>query len=313
MFSELAKGIFLMFASTFFFALMNAIVKYLTSLGYSSMENIFFRAFFMVLAMWLLFCSIPAVNRLGNFNFKRPNLYSKKKGGVRKILLRSFFGAISMSLAFYNFATIPLGISTAFLQSMPIFMVIFTFFTKERPNLFSIFATLIGFTGVLLVANPNTSQIPIINAVAGIVGAMSAAFAFMTLRSLKEYYQSGAVVLWYGISMSVVGILGMLLPIEKMGGFIMPNFFDLLLFVMAGVIGTIGQWLMTKSYMFAPASVIAPISYMRIVWSLFLGFYLGDAFPNLLTLSGISLIIFSGILIALPSCISEWRRIKNKN
>ncbi len=306
----ITKGIGLMLISTIFFALMNALVKYLSALGYSSMENIFFRAFFMVLFLWWLFSAAPTINRFFPYlKIQKPKIRSKKRGGFIKILIRSFFGAVSMSLAFYNFATIPLGVATAFLQSMPIFMVIFTFFTREKPSTFVIIATFIGFVGVLLIANPQISNISPINAFAGIIGAISACFAFMTLRSLKEYYESGAVVLWYGICMSIAGALGMLIPIEKMGGFVMPNVYAICIFLLCGLMGAAGQWCMTSSYMFAPAGIVAPISYMRIVWSLFLGFMLGDLFPSWITLAGIGLIIASGILIALPVFIKEYRKI----
>ena len=62
--------------------------------------------------------------------------------------------------------------------------------------------------------------------------------------------------------------------------------------------GAIGQWFMTKSYMFAPPGIVSPIGYMRIVWSIFFGVMLGDAFPNLLPSLGIALILFSGMLVS---------------
>lgn len=306
---SLLRGILLMLGSTVFFALMNALVKYLASLGYSSMENIFFRALLMVFTMWACFLCIPPLNKCyPSLNLKIPKITSRKRGGFAKILTRSFFGAIAMSLAFYNFATIPLGVATTFLQSMPIFMVIFTLFTKNKPNFFIIAATLIGFMGVVLIANPQTSNIPLINILAGIIGAMSAALSFMTIQALRQYYESGAVVLWYGVAMSFVGAFGMLLPIEKMGGFTLPDTLGWTLFILTGLSGTIGQWLMTKSYMYAPVGIVAPITYMRIVWSVFLGMCLGDSFPNGFTLTGMGLIIFSGLLIALPILVKE---IKN--
>lgn len=58
----IAKGIALMLLSTIFFAIMNAIVKYLNLMGYSSMENVFFRAFFMVLSVWSLVAFVPVMS-----------------------------------------------------------------------------------------------------------------------------------------------------------------------------------------------------------------------------------------------------------
>lgn len=216
----------------------------------------------------------------------------------------------AVGAAYYNFATIPLGLATAFLQSAPIFIVLLSFFTRSKPTLFSALSAIVGFVGVLLIANPEHSDIPLGNAILGICGCFSAAIAFMTISSLKQFYTSEAVVLWYGISMCIVGAIGMLVPIEKMGGFDMPTFFAWILFVLTGITGAIGQWLMTKSYMFAPAGIVSPITYMRIVWSLILGLFLGDSLPNMLPSIGIALIIISGVLVALPAFIKEWKSCK---
>lgn len=291
------QGIILMLLSTIFFALMNAIIKYLNMMGYSSMENVFFRAFFMVVTLYSVIVFFPVLSHFSP-RIKKPELKAKQKGGFGALLMRGLLGGVAVSFAYYNFATIPLGIATAFLQSTPIFVVFLSFFTKNKPSAFSLGATIVGFVGVLLVANPEASEIPLLNAVIGIIGAICAAMAFLTIPTLKKFYTSEAVVLWYGVTMSVVGILGMCVSIDKMGGFIFPTLFAWVLFILTGVVGTIGQWLMTKSYMFASPDVVAPVAYMRIVWSVFLGMLLGDAFPNLLPSIGIGLILLSGGLVS---------------
>lgn len=296
--SHLNKGILLMLLSTIFFALMNALIKYLNILGYSSMENVFFRAFFMVLSVWSLIAFAPLIRAVAP-RFKAPQIRAKRKGGFRHILIRGALGGVAVSTHYYNFATIPLGLATAFLQSTPIFIALIALFTPNKPSFFIIFASLVGFVGVLLVANPSASNIPPINALIGIIGAICAAFAFFTIPKLKDFYTSEAVVVWYGITMCAVGGLGMLLDIDKMGGFIMPSVLAWGLFVLCGITGTLGQWLMTKSYMFAPPDIVAPIAYMRIVWSVFLGVMLGDSLPNLLPSLGIALILLSGAMVAI--------------
>lgn len=295
--SLIAKGIVLMLLSTIFFALMNAIIKYLNILGYSSMENVFFRAFFMVLSVWSLVAFAPVIRAILP-RYKMPQIRAKKSGGFRHILIRGVLGGIAVSANYYNFATIPLGLATAFLQSTPIFVVLLSLFTHNKPSLFTIIATLIGFSGVLLVANPSSSNIPPINALVGIIAAICAACAFMTIHNLKSFYTSEAVVLWYGVTMCAVGAIGMCADIDKMGGFVIPNLLAWVLFVLSGILGTIGQWLMTKSYMFASPDIVSPIAYMRIVWSLFLGVALGDALPNFMPSLGIALILLSGALVA---------------
>lgn len=305
---NLSKGIILMLISTIFFALMNAIIKYLSNLGYSSMENVFFRAFFMIISIWSIIALFPLLKPILP-NLKKSDFKPKKKGGFSKLVIRSIFGGFAVIAAYYNFATIPLGLATAFLQSAPIFVVLLSFFTRSKPTLFSAISSIIGFIGVLLIANPEHSSIPIHNAILGICGCFSAAIAFLSISTLKQFYTSEAVVIWYGIFMCILGAFGMLLPIEKMGGFTMPTFFAWILFILTGITGAVGQWLMTKSYMFAPAGIVSPMTYMRIVWSLILGLFLGDSLPNVLPSIGIILIIISGILVALPVFLKEWKKL----
>ena len=298
----LTAGILLMLLSTIFFAVMNAIIKYLNLMGYSSMENVFFRAFFMVVAMWSLVAFAPIIRSIAP-RYKAPQIRAKKKGGFHHILVRGALGGVAVSACYYNFATIPLGLATAFLQSTPIFVVFISLFTRNKPAGFVIFASVVGFVGVLFVANPSASNIPPLNALIGIVGALCAAFAFLTIPKLRAFYTSQAVVVWYGITMCAVGALGMMTNIDKMGGFILPSAFAWVLFVLCGITGALGQWLMTKSYMFAPADIVAPVAYMRIVWSVLFGVLLGDSLPNIMPSVGIALILLSGVLIALKA----WR------
>lgn len=296
----LTAGILLMLLSTIFFAVMNAIIKYLTLMGYSSMENVFFRAFFMVVAMWSLVAFAPVI-RVVSPRYKAPQIRAKKKGGFHHILVRGALGGVAVSACYYNFATIPLGLATAFLQSTPIFVVFISLFTRNKPTGFVIFASVVGFVGVLFVANPSASNIPPLNALIGIVGALCAAFAFLTIPKLRAFYTSEAVVVWYGITMCAVGALGMMTSIDKMGGFILPSALAWVLFVLCGITGALGQWLMTKSYMFAPPDIVAPVAYMRIVWSVLFGVLLGDSLPNIMPSVGIALILLSGVLIALKA------------
>lgn len=91
--STLSKGIVLMLISTIFFALMNAIIKYLSALGYSSMENVFFRAFFMILAIWAVSALFPLLKPFLP-NLKKGDFKTKQKGGFHKLVIRSICEAL---------------------------------------------------------------------------------------------------------------------------------------------------------------------------------------------------------------------------
>lgn len=78
-----------------------------------------------------------------------------------------------------------------------------------------------------------------------------------------------------------------------------------------GVSGTLGQYFLTYAYMNAPAGIIAPIEYTRIVWGLLFGLYLGDKFLDLKSSLGVALILCSGLLIALPALLKELKNLSD--
>lgn len=78
-----------------------------------------------------------------------------------------------------------------------------------------------------------------------------------------------------------------------------------------GISGTLGQYFLTYAYMNAPAGIIAPIEYTRIVWGLLFGLYLGDTFLDLKSSLGVALILCSGLLIALPALLKELKNLSH--
>ncbi len=302
--SNISRGVIFMFASSFGFALMNAFAKILST-NIPAMENIFFRSIVMVIIMLFIYVYISIRNK----NKKR-----LKKGGFIKLFMRVAFGSFAMFCVFYNIATIPLGTATAFAQSVPIYVVfIGFFFLKEKVSIAIICATLIGFIGILMIGNPSINGLSIANILCGIASGIGMAIAFVALKGLKDYFDNSFVILSFALGTTILGLFGMLIPIENVGGFVMPTNIEWFFILCMGISGTIAQHFLNKAYVIAPVGIVAPIDYSRIIFSIFLGILLGDSIPNLTTSIGIALIIFSGLLIATPALLKDLKKIKTKN
>lgn len=303
--SNVTAGIFFMLGSSFCFALMNAFAKSLSSYGIPSMENVFFRSIVMVAIVLLVY----------SYEYARHKpKKTMKKGGYFKLLVRVGMGGFAMACTFYNIATIPLGTATAFAQSVPIYAVIMgIIFLGEKVNIAILLATLLGFVGLLCISNPSFSGIGIDNVIVGILSGLSMAVAFVTLRSLKQYFSNEFLVLAFGAGTAIIGFLGMFIPVKGVGGFVLPGGVEWLLILAMGGCGTVAQFLLNKAYMNAPVGIVAPIDYSRILFSLLFGIILGDSFPSLLTTSGIILIIVSGVMIAMPSLLKDIKRMYEKH
>ena len=265
-----------MFISALFFAMMNACVKILSP-SMSAVESIFFRSIIMVVLL------------LGWFVYKPPRKKSKQ-GGWWLLCLRSLFGGLSMLALFYNITHISLGVASTFSQTMPIYVVLLSMlFLKERVGFVVLFATLLGFGGIVLICDPHFNSIPMLNIILGILGGFMMALAFISLRNLKGVQASmqSWQAVWHTPSLSEWGIV-----------------------IAMGIFGTFGQYFLTKAYMLAPAGIVAPIDYTRVVFGLIFGIMLGDALPHFGVGFGMVLVILSGIIIGLPNLLKDLRSIK---
>ena len=297
------SGILFMFAASLTFSLMNACVKLLDSM--SSMELIFFRHVFTVVCIGIWWCFYPPY---------KTDSKPRKKGGYLRLLMRSLTGGLAMLAMFYNIATISLGTASAFAQTMPIYIVLFTLlFTKERVRLPIILATMIGFVGVICICDIRTESLGIDNIIAGIINGIMMALAYMSLKDLKEYFNESSMIMGFAITMAVVGGVFMFIEIPHLSGFSMPNTREWIGILILGILGTLGQMFLTRAFILAPAGLISPLDYMRIVWGVIFGVMLGDSLPNMMTLSGITLIIVSGVLIAMPVFLQDYKKYKNKS
>ena len=296
---NIMRGIFAMLLSSFLFALMSAEAKFL-AFSLPAMEVAFFRAFLMVLLLLPIFLSKP---------IKNP---THKSGGWGFLISRALMGGLSFVVLFYNISTIPLGTATAFSQSMPLYIVLLSLvFLKERYNLGVILSTIIGFVGILLICDPSVEGLESINIVFGIISGLSMAIAFLNLRTLKDYFNSWVAVFSTGVAMSAIALVAHIFSIPPFDeSWIMPQGWQWLHIGLLGLFGTIGQHFLTQAYMLAPAGIVAPIDYTRLVFSVFLGIFLGDALPSFATSGGIVLIIIAGIGVGLPAFLADMKAHK---
>ena len=66
-----------------------------------------------------------------------------------------------------------------------------------------------------------------------------------------------------------------------------------------GLAALFGQYFVTMAYGTEKPAVVSAVSYANIIFSVTYGYFLGDGFPDPVSLTGIILIIVSGIMISL--------------
>jgi len=80
-------------------------------------------------------------------------------------------------------------------------------------------------------------------------------------------------------------------------GWVLPEPRDLLLLVVAGLLGGTGQILLTESYRHAELAVIAPFDYASILLSLGIGWFVFGESPTVTMLAGAAIVVLAGLII----------------
>ncbi len=289
-------GVFYMALGALSFGLLNALIKMLGSY-YSPLENIFYRSFFMLFFLWGLYYIKP-------FSFR-----AHKPGGLALLISRVFVGQMGMILIFYNIAHMDLGSAIAFSQSGPIYAIFIAWWVlKERITWQLVLSALLGILGVGFVANPHTSGLSWGLVVSGILSGLMMSCAYVSLNKLKEYYDGGFVIVVFSVSLTLMSLALMCFDIPPFASGYHPLRFegmwwrwDLWLLIGTGLSGALGQCFITKAYMIAPAGLISPVDYTRLLWAVLFGMLLGDPPLHFLQILGMGLIVLSGVLIVLES------------
>lgn len=279
-----------MLIASFLFAIMGAFAK-LASTELPSLEVVFFRNIFGVLIIGAAIMKSPM----------------KHKGGRPFLLFfRGFMGFTALLAFFYNIAHIPLGDAMTFSKTSPIFTAVFAWlFLQEKLPVKGWAAVFIGFIGIVLIAKPTGLMFSKTDML-GIFSGIGAALAYTAVRELKRYYDTRAIVLSF-MGVGTVGPLLLMLLSPYVDApsldfmfseFVMPQGVIWFYVVGMGIFATLAQVYMTRAYGESQAGIVGAVSYANIVFAIVIGVLLGDSFPETITLLGIILIVFSGLLVA---------------
>ncbi len=280
-----------MLFSALFAAFMGATAKILTA-QLPVIEVVFFRSLFGTIFIAVSFFAISL----------------KQKGGKPfLLLLRAFFGLLSMFLFFYNVSNISLAEAVIYSKLSPLFIVLFAFlFLNEKITKVLIFTIILGFIGMTLVMQPDNFSFEKSH-IFGFLNAICAAIAFTSIKELKKYYDTRIIVLYFTLFGTIFPLIIMMISTYYeissslnfiFSKFVMPENIDWFYILGLGFSSALSQIYMTKAYGVTEASIASAMSYTVIIFSMIIGISLGDSLPNPLAIIGICLIVFSGIIVA---------------
>jgi drug/metabolite transporter (DMT)-like permease len=282
------RGIAFKVLSALVFTLMSASVKLVGS-DYPTGQLVFFRSAFAIapLLVWLTWRGdlVPAIR-------------TRNPGGH---LLRSVIGTTGMFCGFAALSHLPLPDATAIGYAAPLVTVVLAaLILKETVRAYRWTAVLVGFVGVLIMLSPHLgarvagnglSAGPAVGALFGLAGACCAAGATIQIRRLTATERTGAIVLYFSLLSAAIGLATVSL------GWKVPSSRDFLVLVLIGFLGGIGQILLTQSYRYADASLVAPFEYTTMIWAIFIGFFAFGHLPDRAVIVGATVVALAGLFV----------------
>ncbi len=266
-----------MIASVISFSIMDICVKWL---DYYPVGQVLFLRFFI--GFIPIFFIIPK-NRLFDFyKTSRPGLHA----------FRAVCGALAIIALFFGLRELPLADVVSLTFGGPIFVTVASiFFLSERVGIKRWSAVLVGFIGMLLIVQPAFVEVNYYY-IAPIIFCIFFACVAISVRSLSKTEPNYTIAFYFTL---LCTILGLLTTIK--GDWILPSKIDLIIFIVLGLCGSIGNLLLTHSYRLAEASLVTPIKYLSLVFAIVFGFLIWSEIPKLLTLFGALLVIISSLII----------------
>jgi drug/metabolite transporter (DMT)-like permease len=259
-------------------SLISALVKTLSQ-TFPLSEILMFRFVFAMLFFWLILFSTTGCNSLST---NRPIDHA----------IRSFSGISSLAMFYYAVSTIPIADATALAYSAPIFITLFSIFLlAETIGLRRWFAIIVGFVGVILIAQPGGASWNL-GFAAAVGSAVTGALVTIWLRRLSSSEKSVVIGLYYNSTGTIVCVAWVVFS-----GWVQPAGDSLLLIFLFGFMCAAQQWLLTISFRYAEASLLAPFEYLALILAVIVGFVFWGEIPVLTTWLGALVIAASGLFI----------------
>ena len=288
---NVVKAFLLKAFSALLFALLSACVRYLGEQSVPLGQMVFFRAAFAIVPVLLIDAGRRELADV--IRTERPLGH----------LLR---GAISMAGMFLNFAALarlPLVDATAISFAAPLITVAFAaWFLGERVRIYRWSAVAVGFAGIIVMLWPylNLAQYAAggsatvaatVGVACGLTAALTNAGSVIQTRRLTDTETTSSIVFFFSLFCAIAGLAT--LPF----GWIWPSGMQLTVLIAAGLIGGLAHIVLTSSYRYAPASLVAPLDYTTMIWAFVFGYALFGEVPTIYVFVGGAIVAASGIFV----------------
>jgi len=275
--STVLVGIYARITALVLFATMDAMVKWLGD-AYGPFQMMVFRSTLALVPLYLFYRSAGGL-RLVRSN--RPLLQVAR--------IATGFG--SLLGFFYVLPRMPLVDAYAISFAAPLFMVgLAVPVLNEAVGWRRWCAVVVGFVGVLIMLEPWTIGVHWLSLLL-LLGTFCYSLSTVLTRLISRYDHDAATIFWFCLAAAITSLIG------AIPGWKWPSLADWFWLGSLGLIGGVGQILVTRALRLAPASVLAPFDYSSIVFAVLYGYLWFREDPSPAVWYGLPLVIGSGFYI----------------
>ena len=284
-------AVLFMILSGFFATTMHCLIRFATE-DHHPFEVAFFRTIFVLIIF------LPLVARNG--------ITSLKSNNVKLQTFRAIVGSVAMLCMFYGLSITELAKATALMFTVPIFATILAIlFLKEIVGIRRWIAMLIGFAGALIVLRPDIELGfgPLLILCASLMWSSSMLMA----KTLTKTDTISSITFWQAAGLIPATFI---LAIQVWEW---PSLSQLFMFLMIAIAGTLVHWFLNEALKRAEISALLPLDYLRLIWSVSMGFIFFNELPQAGLWFGAALILGASTYIGIRQTQKKKENLNTNN
>lgn len=261
-------------------AIMMVLVKLASESGIHLVEIVFWR-------------QLPTIPILILWSAAHGSFALLKTQRLRAHGVRALYGISSLFLNFAGVTLLPLAEATVFTFTSTIWAVILSsVLLGEKVGPWRWSAVFLGFSGVLVIAQPGDGHIPLIGAACSLSAALMIGLISIQVRDLGRTEQPLTTVFYFALF--CVPLPAPFVPFVMTG----HDAYQWGLLAGMGVTGLTCQLLLVSALRLGTVASVTVMDYSGLIWAALFGVLVFDRLPPATTWIGAPLVIAAGILIA---------------
>ena len=276
-FTPAVLAVFFMIFSGLCATSMHCLIRFATEENHP-FEVAFFRTIFVLIIF------LPVVAKNG-FNSLKPN-------NIKLQTYRALVGSVAMLCMFYGLSITELAKATALMFTVPIFATILAIiFLKEIVGIRRWSAMFVGFTGALIVLRPDV-QLGL-GPLLILCGSLLWSSSVLMAKKLTQTDNTMTITFWQAAGL-IPATFVLATQVWEW-----PTLNQLFMFLLIAIAGTMTHWFLNEALKRAEISALLPLDYLRLIWSVSLGFIFFDELPHAGLWLGAALILGASTYIGI--------------